>query len=265
MPLLTRLYAFKFLDAFILIYPLYAVMFLDAGLTPGQIGLALAVWSVTAFVLEIPAGVIAARSQAAHELAYFSHLKLGLSQVVRSPALLDMVGFIALAMALGGALDEFWTIFASQAGLPNAGVAIFLGLMSAGQAAAAALAHRASNLQDRWFYLLFALCGGLLAAAAALFQPAAVILLIGFSAGFKVIDTVFEGRLQHAIPDETRATLGSVKGFAVQVAVTALYLTFGPLAQATSYPRAFLIFGAGIALLGGVYLIRGPLRAKAPA
>src|ERR1700712_2441062 len=49
------------MDAFILIYPLYAVMFVDAGLTPAQIGLALAVWSVTAFVLEIPAGVIADR------------------------------------------------------------------------------------------------------------------------------------------------------------------------------------------------------------
>lgn len=384
--LLARLYAFKAADALILIYPLYAVMFVDAGLTPGQIGLALAVWSVTAFVLEIPAGVIAdrwsrrwvlagaqvfrllgyglwlvyphfwgflggfllwgvksaltsgtfealvfdalkaegreadytrvigradamqfigilvasgaaaalakfgyafllqasiaacalcavlplslpkvARSQTASELHYIAHLKLGLAQVLRSPPLLDLMAFIALAMALGGALDEFWSIFASRAGLPNAAVAIFLGLMSAGQAVAAALAHRASGLKDRWFYLLFAVCGGLLAGAAALFRPASVVLLIAFSGGFKVIDTVFEGRLQHAIPDETRATLGSVKGFAVQVAVTALYLTFGPLAQATSYQRAFLIFGAGIVGLGALYLTRGPLQARTAA
>jgi MFS family permease len=386
MPLLARLYAFKFLDAFILIYPLYAVMFVDAGLRPGEIGLALAVWSVTAFVLEIPAGVVAdrwprrwvlagaqvfrlagyglwlvyphfwgflggfllwgiksaftsgtfealvfdalkadgreadytrvngradamqfigilaasgaaalvaqrgyplllqlsigvcalcallpltlpkvARSQTATELHYIAHLKLGLARALRSPPLLDLIAFVALAMALGGALDEFWTIFASQAGLNNAGVAIFLGLMSAGQAVAAALAHRAAGLNERWFYALFALCGGLLLAAAALFAPAAVILLVLFSGGFKVIDTVYEGRLQHAIADETRATLGSVKGFAVQVAVTALYLVFGPLAQATSYQRAFLIFGAGIVLLGAVYLIRGPLKARAAA
>jgi hypothetical protein len=185
--------------------------------------------------------------------------------VLRSSSLLDLVAFIALAMALGGALDEFWTIFASQAGLANSAVAIFLGLMSAGQAGAAALAHRAAALKDRWFYALFAVCGGLLLAAAALFQPAAVILLIAFSGGFKVIDTVFEGRLQQAIPDETRATLGSVKGFAVELAVTALYLTFGPLAQATSYRGAFLAFGVGIVVLGAVYLIRGPLRSRAAA
>ena len=384
MSLLSRLYAFKFLDAFILIYPLYAVMFVDAGLTPGEIGLALAVWSVTAFVLEIPAGVVAdrwprrwvlagaqvfrlagyglwlvyphfwgflggfllwgiksaftsgtfealvfdalksqgregdytrvngradamqfigilaasgaaalvaqrgyplllqlsigvcalcavapltlpkvARSQTAHELHYIAHLKLGLAQALKSPPLLDLIAFVALALALGGALDEFWTIFASQAGLSNAAVAMFLGLMSAGQAVAAALAHRAAGLKGRWFYALFALCGGLLLGAAALFRPAAVVLLVLFSGAFKVIDTVYEGRLQHAIPDETRATLGSVKGFAVQVAVTALYLVFGPLAQATSYQRAFLVFGAGIVGLGAIYLIRGPLKAGA--
>ncbi len=381
---LTRVYAFKAMDAFILIYPLYAVMFVDAGLTPGQIGLALAVWSVTAFVLEIPAGVIAdrwsrrwvlagaqlfrlagyglwllyphfwgflggfllwgiksaftngtfealvfdalkargreavytqvtgrsdamqfvgilcasvgaaalarfgypvllqaslaacaicaalpltfpkvARSQAARDLHYLAHLRLGLAQVLRAPLLLDLMAFIALALALGGALDEFWTIFASQSGLSNAAVAIFLGLMSAGQAVAAALAHRAAGWRDRRFYLLFGVCGGLLVAAAAVFQPWAVILLIAFSGGFKVIDTVFEGRLQHAIADETRATLGSVKGFAVQIAVTALYLTFGPLAQAASYRTAFLTFGAGIVGLAALYLIRGPLKPAA--
>ncbi|MGA0603050.1 MFS transporter [Caulobacter sp. KR2-114] len=379
MTFLARIYTFKAADAFILIYPLYAVMFVDAGLNPAQIGLALAAWSTTAFVLEIPAGVIADRwprrwvlalaqlfrlagyalwllhphlwgfvggfllwgaksaftsgtfealvydelkaagrvgdytrvigradavqfaailaasggaallagagygallqaslaacavaavlpltlprappSGAARPPDYLAHLRLGLGQALRAPALLDLIVFIALVMALGGALDEFWTIFASRAGLSNSAVALFLGAMSAGQAVAAALAHRARGLPDRAFYLAVAAGGVLLAIAAGLFRPASVLLLIAFSGLFKVVDTVFEGRLQHAIPDETRATLGSVKGFAVQAAITALYLGFGPLAASTSYRTAFLAFGVGIVALGLAYAMRRP-------
>jgi MFS family permease len=373
---LASVYAFKFADAFILIYPLYAVMFVEAGMTAGEVGAALAVWSVTAFLVEIPAGVwadrwsrrgilaiaqlsrlagfalwlvwphfwgflggfvlwgiksgltggcfealvydelkaagregdytrVAGRSEAIQfvgilaasavaapvaplgypalliasvaacavaaaapltfpraphltavgDLDYLAHLRLGLRQTLSTPMLLGLVAFIAVTLALGGALDEFWSIFASRAGLNHSAVALFIGAMSAGQAAASALAHRARRLPTGWFYALFAFNGVLLAVAAAIFRPAAVLLLVAFSGGFKVIDIVFEGRLQDALPSETRATIASVKGFVVELAVTFLYLGFGPLAQATSYRTAFLttggIIGAvGLALLG---------------
>src|SRR5438067_3163208 len=58
---LVRVYAFKFFDAFILILPLYVVMFADAGLTPIQISLCLIAWSAVGFVLQVPSGVIADR------------------------------------------------------------------------------------------------------------------------------------------------------------------------------------------------------------
>jgi MFS family permease len=373
---LATVYAFKFFDAFILIYPLYAVMFVDAGMTAGEVGASLAVWSVTAFLVEIPAGVwadrwsrrailsiaqlvrlagfavwllwphfwgfvlgfllwgvksgltggcfealvydelkaagreddytrVAGRAEATQfvgilaaslaaalvaplgyralliaslgacalaaasawlfpkaprsatvgDVHYLDHLKLGLRQTMGAPVLLGLVAFIAVTLALGGALDEFWSIFASRAGLNHSEVALFIGAMSAGQAVASFLAHRARRLASGWFYALFALNGVLLAVAAALFRPAAVLLLVVFSGGFKVIDIVFEGRLQDALPSETRATIASVKGFVVELAVTVLYLGFGPLAQLTSYRSAFLATGAligvvGLALLG---------------
>ncbi len=192
----------------------------------------------------------APRAQIAGETDYFGHLVLGVRQTVRLPVVLGLVVFIAVTLALGGALDEFWSIFASRAGLNHSEVALFIGAMSGGQAVASALAHRARRLASGWFYALFAINGGVLALAAALFQPAAVILLIAFSGGFKVIDIVFEGRLQEVLPSETRATIASVKGFAVEVTVTALYLTFGPLAQVTSYRTAFLVTGAVIGAIG---------------
>jgi MFS family permease len=374
---LATVYAFKFFDAFILIYPLYAVMFVDAGMTAGEVGAALAVWSVTAFTVQAPAGVwadrwsrrailsiaqllrlagfaiwlvyphfwgfiagfvlwglksgltggcfealiydelkaagreddytrVAGRAEAtqfvgilaaslaaapvaplgygvllaaslvacaiaaaapwafpsaphnavAGDVHYLDHLKLGLRQAVRTPLLLGLIVFLAVTLALGGALDEFWSIFASRAGLNHSEVALFIGAMSAGQAAASFLAHRTRRLASGWFYALFAFNGVLLAIAAALFRPAAVVLLIAFSGGFKVIDIVFEGRLQDALPSETRATIASVKGFVVELAVTFLYLGFGPLAQLTSYRTAFLTTGALIGVVGLALLAR---------
>src|SRR5437764_4146317 len=56
---LARIYAFKLFDSLILIFPLYAVMFVDAGLTAFQIALILTAWSATTFVLQAPAGAVA--------------------------------------------------------------------------------------------------------------------------------------------------------------------------------------------------------------
>ncbi len=52
-------YTYAFFNAFILIYPLYAVMFVDKGLDASQISLLFIVWSATAFLLEVPSGAIA--------------------------------------------------------------------------------------------------------------------------------------------------------------------------------------------------------------
>lgn len=43
------------------LYPLYALLFLDTGLSGAQISMLFAVWSITSFVAEVPAGVLADR------------------------------------------------------------------------------------------------------------------------------------------------------------------------------------------------------------
>lgn len=60
-PFLAKVYAFKFLDGFLPIYPLYVVMFVDEGLSPWQVSITLIAWSATAFALQIPSGLIADR------------------------------------------------------------------------------------------------------------------------------------------------------------------------------------------------------------
>lgn len=372
---LAKIYAFKFFDAFILIFPLYAVMFVDAGLSPVEIGFALTAWSATTFILQIPAGVVAdrfprravlaiaqtgrmagfalwlvwphfwgffiglvlwgcksaftsgtfeallfdelkaqgrqasyvrmiGRAQAvqavgtlcaslgaaalarwgypaalvasivataaaslaalwlpradrallAHGESYAGQLRRGLAIAFTHRTVLHILGFAALTVALGGALEEFWPIFGVKIGLTHAVVALFVGFQYAAEAVASLQAHRVARLPDRALYGLFALAGVALLTASAIFNASAMILLALYSGAMKAIDVVFEGRLQAAIPSDQRATLGSVKGFAAQVGISSLYLGFGPLAQATSYQVGFMACGVAGTAIGLTYL-----------
>ena len=58
---LIRLYAFSFLDELMLIYPFYAVMFVDYGMSGLEVSILFATWSGTCVVLEVPSGALADR------------------------------------------------------------------------------------------------------------------------------------------------------------------------------------------------------------
>lgn len=66
---LGKIYAYKALDDLILIYPLYAVMFVDHGVSPSQLALLFAVWSAVGLALEVPSGVLADHVSRRHMLA----------------------------------------------------------------------------------------------------------------------------------------------------------------------------------------------------
>ena len=54
---LTRtLYGYAFLDEFVLLYPVYALLFADTGMSLWQISSLFALWSVTGVLLEVPSG-----------------------------------------------------------------------------------------------------------------------------------------------------------------------------------------------------------------
>ncbi|WP_328497582.1 MFS transporter [Streptomyces sp. NBC_00414] len=54
--LTATLYGYAFLDDFVLLYPVYALLFADTGLTVWQISSLFATWSLTGVLLEIPSG-----------------------------------------------------------------------------------------------------------------------------------------------------------------------------------------------------------------
>ncbi|MET7999786.1 MFS transporter [Nonomuraea glycinis] len=50
------LYVYTFLDEFVLLYPVYALLFTDTGLSVAEITSLFVIWSVTGMVLEVPSG-----------------------------------------------------------------------------------------------------------------------------------------------------------------------------------------------------------------
>ncbi|WP_268267512.1 MFS transporter [Streptomyces coriariae] len=52
----ATLYAYAFLDEFVLLYPVYALLFADSGLSVGQISSLFVLWSLTGVLLEVPSG-----------------------------------------------------------------------------------------------------------------------------------------------------------------------------------------------------------------
>ena len=149
----------------------------------------------------------------AGEHGYLTHLRLGLRLSLREPVVLSILLFSAIVLALGGALEEFWPIFGIKVGLTRPMIAIFVGGQSAIEMLASLIAHRVSRLATRGSTASSPSAAALLAARPVCSRPRAMILLALYSGLMKMIDVVFEGRLQHAIPSDRRATIGSVKGF----------------------------------------------------
>jgi len=54
--LAATLYGYAFLTDFVLLYPLYVLLFADTGLSVGQISSLFVIWSATGIVLEVPSG-----------------------------------------------------------------------------------------------------------------------------------------------------------------------------------------------------------------
>ncbi|MCF6469265.1 MFS transporter [Nonomuraea sp. MG754425] len=54
--LVVSLYAYAFLSEFILLYPVYTLLFTDTGLSVAQTSSLFVIWSVTGMVLEVPSG-----------------------------------------------------------------------------------------------------------------------------------------------------------------------------------------------------------------
>ena len=87
-----------------------------------------------------------------------------------------------------------------------------------------------------------------------------MLLLAIYSGLMKLVAVVFEGRLQHADPLRPARHHRFGEGLPAQIGLIALYLGFGPLAEATSYRIAFMACGLAGITIGLGYLTVPQLR-----
>lgn len=381
--LLISACALRFLDSFILIAPFYTVMFAEKGLTPAQIGMALASWSVVGVILEVPCGVLAdrvsrrwvlcvaqllrcagfavwmavptfwgflaglmlwgmksaslsgafeaviydelkaegredeyakvfGRTQSARfagvlaaslvaaaasgigydamilasilsgvaaagsalalpaaprarivgDVSWFGHLLEGARHAARLPGVPHLILFIAGMQAIVYACADYWQLYAREVGLPRPAIALFVAAIYGVGAVTAALAHRTSRLPLPLMGLVLAAAGSALIAGAAIWTTWSIVLPIVFVSLYWLVEVAADARFQHAIRPETRATVASVKGFAMQTGTSVLMLLFGLIAGAASYRVAFLAAGVAAIAWGLVHAASFQARAR---
>lgn len=196
----------------------------------------------------------AQRVENTRDEAYWYTISSGLKAAIQQPKIIRLIVFLAIATALPGALDEFWTIFADEVGLPAFGLGIFLGLLCSVEALGSYFAYKLEAWPDRSLYILFLCMGLILLLAAMWYTVAALLLLMVFTTMASMIQIVFEGRLQHAITSATRATVSSFGGFMTEIGAFAVFFTFGWLAQEKDYQLSFGFFGLIVLIFGLVYV-----------
>ena len=382
----TRLYLFRFCNAFTLIFPLYVAMFVDIGLSPTQISVCLTAWSVTTFLTQTFAGAAADRwsrrlvlafgqvaftgcfalwwafpnfigiftglilwgfksastqgvfealvydelkaegraedylhvlgraravdsmgslasavgaaaltgygygpaiagsmaaavvgifaalalpaapkALAREPMGYWTRLSRGLGEVRRRPAILAVLVFAACLATVGPGLQEYWPVYGRGVGLGLPVISLIVCGQFIVEALANLVAWRLREVATGWFFAAYAGLGLALSAAAAVYAAPMMAVLILYSGGMRLMDAVFEGKLQALIPTETRATIGAVKGLCTQVGMTSLFTLIGAVAEGASYRTAFAVIGAAVTVIGLAWLIGSRLRARATA
>ena len=182
--------------------------------------------------------------------SYFGHLRRGATDTVSLPGVPALLAFIAGGQAVASACADYWQIFGREVGLAKPAIALFIAAWGATEAVASLLAHRLGGPKLAHLALWLIVAGVVLIGAVAAYVPAAVMLVRVYAGVFRMVDINADATFQHAIRPETRATVGSFKGFVMQSLTDGLMLSFGFLAEAASYRASFLGAGVLVTTLG---------------
>lgn len=380
---LINIYLFRFFDNLMLIFPLYAVMFADSGLSVFEISLLFIAWSATTFILEVPSGILAdkysrknilafgqlskivgfafwifmpnfagfligfifwgikgalysgtfeallydelkafkqesiytkilgrvesasniavvaasigasllivfgynaviaisilfiiisfiplyfipqaKKTESTHEKEYFKLLKQGLLVVRHSPVLIRLIIFLAIAIGIDAAIDEYYNPFARELGLETQMLGYFFALVIFVDILGSLVAYKFKDYSNTVYYMWFAACGLILLAAAILGNYFSIVFLLVFTFNYRIIKLVFEGRVQDNIPTPVRATVSSVNGFAMETSAIVMFFLFGLVVGDGEYQKGFYFVSLTMIVIGLLYLAQRIVRTR---
>jgi MFS family permease len=372
--LIKRLYAYRFLDDFILIYPLYQVMFSDHGLDLVQISWLFVIWSITALAADVPTGVLAdrysrrkllafgqliraagfgcwllapsfwgyaagfalwgigsafdsgtfealvfdelkqigrerdyvrikgraqsfglvgdllatsgaavaivwgypfvlamsvgavllaglvawsipeaPRAEATGDAGYFGELWAGTREAFSTPALLNVILLGGFITAMFGSLEEYTPIYFQTVGFTLQLIPLGVAALVLAAVGASVVAHRLEHLRTSMFVVGLGISGACLIGAGRLAGVGGAALLGGFFFLTKLLETIYDGKLQHSISSRRRATVTSVSGFAAELMSIGTYIVFGYIARTGGTLVALEWFGLAVMVVAVGY------------
>ncbi len=190
---------------------------------------------------------------------YFAMLRGGIKEAVHNRTILAIIllgGFIG---AIYGSLEEYVGLFVQEIGVALSIIPLVVGATVAAAAVGSLVAYRYEKLSTSHFMLVLMIAGmclfgaGVLGGLGTMGGSIAVLLVVGYTFLIRMLQAVFDGKLQHAITSGLRATVSSVSGFALELMAISIYFAYGVVAEFGGNFGAFQVFGVIVVVVALVY------------
>lgn len=196
----------------------------------------------------------AEKTKSTHESRYWHILKNGFELAIKTPTILKTIIFMTLIGGIVWSLGEYWPLFLKDIKMPEYLIGITMAVLNSSAALGTFIAHKFKNKPPHILFL-FILIGGIsLIGTALLMNYIGLVLIALFTVTFYLVKTIFDARLQHAIPSETRATVTSIQNFISEIIILAVNATFGLIAIKYANRGSFFFFGIVVIILALIYL-----------
>lgn len=190
------------------------------------------------------------------DTSYWRGLREGIAEALKSPAILRLAVMGAVVGSVYGVLDEYTPVYSALPGLVLWQISLLQGLIGLAVIGGSLLAHRWHKLTDGTFTWALVATGTALVVAALPWRlPGFAAVMVGFGL-LKLLEVVYDGRLQHEISSHRRATITSVGGFMAEVLSIGLYGIIGLIADWWGVLAAFGFVGGLVCAFGAGFGFR---------
>lgn len=197
----------------------------------------------------------AQKSKSTHEKQYWHILKNGFELAIKTPMILKMIVFMTLIGGIVWSLGEYWPLFLDDIKMPTYLIGITMAALNSSAALGTFIAHKFKH-QPPHILFLFILIGGVaLLGSSILMNYTSLILITIFTVTFYLVKTIFDAKLQHAIPSETRATVISIQNLVSEAVIFIVNGAFGLIAAKYLNRGSFFFFGIVAIIVSLIYLL----------
>jgi hypothetical protein len=149
-----------------------------------------------------------------------------------------------------GALEEYVPLFIRAKGVSLSLVSLTVGATVAAAALGSFVAYRFEKLSTAKFMIVLAVTGGLLFAASLSGRAVSVLLLVGYTFLIRLLQAIYDGKLQHSIRGGLRATVSSFGGFVLEIFSIGIYILYGLVTRHGHAFAAFRLIGLAVVAVG---------------